>query len=612
MNEHNALPMGTILNRRYKVIRSMGSGGFSITYLVYDEELDVNAAVKECFPFNLAARSTDAQEVAVQEGKKDEFEQLKAVFQKEAGFIYGTYDQPGICSVKDFFSENNTVYIVEEFLPGGTLKEYLKKQAGSRVSTEECLAMMRPVMHGIAMLHEKGAVHGDISPDNLLFDGQGRLKLIDFGSVYVSEDGQESNRTFKPYYAAPEQYLKKGHSLIGPWTDLYGLCAVIYECLTGKRPLTVQERLKNKTVKPIHDYADVSPAFEQGILQGMELEISRRFFYMGTLQERIGCPNQEVIARLPKTREIWGGKWMQAATEGLQLTAGRKRFFTTQQKKQFLKAEATVLGVFGAAVLVLFIWIKAHPIWALDMRLRQNRVKAYQQITDDRPQMTIDDLDENILASLDPYLNREDTDGSKYYYNIPNQWFLDHPGVRSHIVSFLDTEYLASDLSFAEDVLSYFYHQPIKASGSEASGTVSIRSDGSVNISIEGKNTYYLPDGAEMQLKYDVETERLMDFSASGKASAVRTFLKNIFPYIVPETYLTENEIEGLFAKADRIIEQDDGSAYYNSVTIPHPCYRIISLSRQGSYEEQSGSGQKDVKYRVHIEPRSKSNVLFE
>ena len=609
MNGHDALLAGVILNNRYKIIRSMGGGGFSAAYLVYDTELEVNAAVKECFPFHLASRGADGKEVTVLEERRDEFEQLKSFFQKEAAFIYGIYDQPGICSVKDFFTENNTVYIVEEFLPGGTLKEYLEKQPGNRISAEECLEMMRPVMSGIAMLHERGAVHGDISPDNLLFDGRGQLKLIDYGSVYSHDDGQNTNRTFKPCYAAPEQYLKKDLSLTGPWTDLYSFCAVLYECLTGKRPLTVQERLKNRALKPIRDYADVTAAFDQAILQGLELDIPKRFFYMGTLQERIGCPDPGVKERLPKTREIWSEKWMQAATEGLQFGSARKHFFTAQQKRMFLRAESVVLGIFGVMLLVLFVWVKTHPRWELDMHLRQARVRAISREADaesdaESDKMTTDDLGEETLASLEPFLSSEGTDGTRYYYNIPNQWFLDHPQCKRRSSSlWTDTQYLVPDVSLLEEVLSCNYGRTVPASRTDVSGYAVIYADGQVSFVNKGEKIYHLPDGGDLTLHYDTETERISEVSAGGRMDAMAAFLKDIFPYIIPEAYLTDDEIAGLFSEADTVREQKNGSTFYKTAAISHNYYRL-TMSRQNTSEEQSEADRENREYRIYISAR--------
>ncbi|MBO5521631.1 MAG: serine/threonine protein kinase [Eubacterium sp.] len=604
MNGNDTLQMGVILNKRYKIIRSLGSGGFSIAYLAYDTELEVNAAIKECFPFQLAARGTDGREVTVLEEKREEFEGLKSVFQKEAALIYGIYDQPGICAVKDFFTENNTVYIVEEFLSGGSLKEYLKKQSGGRIAPEECLEMFRPVMGGIAMLHEKGAVHGDISPDNLLFDEQGRLKLVDFGSVYIQGDGRNANRTFKPCYAAPEQYLEEDRSLTGPWTDLYALCSVLYECLTGKRPLSLQERIKNKSLKPVREYAEVTPACEQGILQGMEPEISRRFFYMGILQERIGCPDPGVRERLPKTREIWGEKWMQAATEGLHLNLGRKRFFTPAQKKLFLKAEAVVAGVFGAFVLSVFLWTQAHPDWALDKQLLQLRVKAYRQENEEQteqPQMTVEELDEETLASLEPYLSSEGTDGTKYYYNIPREWFLEHPACKSRGSSvWTDTKLLIPDVPFLEKVLSRYAGKEVLPSETGVSGSCVLYGDGDVSFSNTGENIYYLPDGGQVTLQYDAETERLSEVDTRGSAAAMTAFLKEVLPYIAPGTYLTDEEIKDIFSQADTVSSRSDGNINYGRAVIRHMYYRL-SLSRDYVSDELPEAERENGTYRIYI-----------
>ena len=135
----------------------------------------------------------------------------------EAKRLAKFYSLPGIVSVRDYFQENGTAYIVMEFIEGQDLKAYLEQRGGS-LSLEETLNMMRHLMESLAVVHQSGIIHRDISPDNIMIDGQGRIHLLDFGAA--REFGKKESQTIllKHGYAPYEQYLS--NSKQGPWTEI--------------------------------------------------------------------------------------------------------------------------------------------------------------------------------------------------------------------------------------------------------------------------------------------------------------------------------------------------------------------------------------------------------
>ena len=151
--------------------------------------------------------------------------------------------QPEIVSVRDFFAANGTAYIVMEYVDGTTFKE-LVKQRGGRIPAGELLYTMEPVFSALAAMHAVGLIHRDISPDNLMLE-RGAVRLLDFGCARESTQGDETMTiTLKHGYAPIEQYQHRGQ---GPWTDVYGLAATIYYCLTGKTPPQALDRLMEYT-----------------------------------------------------------------------------------------------------------------------------------------------------------------------------------------------------------------------------------------------------------------------------------------------------------------------------------------------------------------------------
>ena len=262
----------TRLAGRYLVGCAIGEGGFGITYLGRDEKLDMRVAVKEYYPKGYANRANTASakvECATEGENRAVFEKGRERFLREARSLAKFSGEPGIVDVRDFFEENNTAYIVMEYLEGETLAAYLKRKG--KLNMQEALDLLLPVMRSLQKIHTQGIIHRDISPDNIMLAG-GRVKLLDFGAAR-SVSGAE-NRSLsvmlKPGYAPEEQYRSKGEQ--GPWTDVYALCATIYRCITGVTPDDAAQRVFSDDLKaPSALGASITPAQERALLKGMAL-----------------------------------------------------------------------------------------------------------------------------------------------------------------------------------------------------------------------------------------------------------------------------------------------------------------------------------------------------
>ncbi len=270
------LPFRTILNGKYMVQRVLGEGGFGITYEGWDLNLELKVAIKEYYPSGFVTRGNT--EVIAYTGSGEEYyEKGKQKFLSEAKTLARFYFLPGIVGVKDFFLENNTAYIVMEFLDGVTLKTYTE-QAGGRLPSQQVLDFMRPVMHSLAEVHKSGLIHRDISPENIMITKEGQVKLLDFGAARdISPEGEKSlSVLLKPGYAPEEQYRTHGEQ--GPWTDVYALCATIYRCVTGESPEEPLERARHDELKPPSMMgAQLTPQQDMAIVRGLSLYAENRF-----------------------------------------------------------------------------------------------------------------------------------------------------------------------------------------------------------------------------------------------------------------------------------------------------------------------------------------------
>ena len=166
------MPEHSIRKEKYEIQRVLGSGSFGVTYLALDLVLEHLVAIKEYAPVGTCRRQMDGS-LCPAEGYEAEFAEGRRRFREEAARIYGMFDLPGICCVLDFFEENGTAYLVEEYLPGGTLRAYLNERRGHVLSFAECQTMFAPVLEGLCRLHARGIIHRDISPDNLMRTGDG-------------------------------------------------------------------------------------------------------------------------------------------------------------------------------------------------------------------------------------------------------------------------------------------------------------------------------------------------------------------------------------------------------------------------------------------------------
>ena len=271
------LPCGTVLRNRYLIGAALGEGGFGITYIGRDTMLNLRVAVKEYYPNGYTNRSSTVSlnVFPPTSGERREFfEKGRNSFLNEARTMGSFSEEPGIVNVRDFFEENNTAYIVMEYLDGVTMKTYLKQNGVMRYN--ELLPMMLPLMRSLQKVHEAGLVHRDISPDNIMIVGD-RLKLLDFGAARnVSVEGNRSlSVMLKPGYAPEEQYRSRGKQ--GPWTDVYALCATIYKCLTGVTPDDSAERVNEDTLQPPSALGvEIPPAAEKALMRGLAVSAQNR------------------------------------------------------------------------------------------------------------------------------------------------------------------------------------------------------------------------------------------------------------------------------------------------------------------------------------------------
>lgn len=267
---------GEVLINRYQIGRVLGSGGFGITYIGYDNLLEQVVAIKEYLPTEFATRMPKQSQVTIYGGEPEE--QFKAGLKKtldETQRLAQFQNEPDIIHVYDFFEENNTAYIVMEYLDGETLKDRLKKV--EKMTIEEALPIILSVLSALRKVHAVGIVHRDIAPDNIYLLKDGSVKLIDFGASRQATTAHTKSLTVivKFGYAPLEQYQSGGNQ--GPWTDIYALAATFYKMITGIRPNeSTERRLDDQLKEPSKLGVVINKNTENALMNALNVKIDDR------------------------------------------------------------------------------------------------------------------------------------------------------------------------------------------------------------------------------------------------------------------------------------------------------------------------------------------------
>ena len=248
-----ALKPGTILDGKYLVGEMLGQGGFGITYIGFDLLLEQKVAIKEYYPMSTGMVSRENSTTVVWSSavmQKSGMEKGFDSFLKEARKMAKLGGIPGVVGVKSVFIQNETAYIVMDFIEGETLLK--KLQRGGPMDYGTCISLMTPIMQALAEVHKHGIIHRDISPDNIMVQSDGKLILLDLGAAkdldIQGKDGnvQSSQMVAKHGFSPVEQYGQAGK--IGPWTDVYAMAATIYYCCTGVLPPSATDRTIDDTL----------------------------------------------------------------------------------------------------------------------------------------------------------------------------------------------------------------------------------------------------------------------------------------------------------------------------------------------------------------------------
>ena len=233
------LKSGTLLQGgKYRIVRSLGQGGFGITYEAEQVLLRRKVAIKEFFMKDYCERDEGSSLVSIPtENSRDLVISYKQKFVKEAQMI-ASLRNPHIVSIHEIFEENETAYYVMEFLTNGSLEDVVKENGP--ISESDAMSYITQIAEALSYIHNRNILHLDVKPSNILLNNDGNLVLIDFGiSKHYDESGSQTSTTpigISKGYAPLEQYQQGSVTRFSPATDIYSLGATLFFLLTGKTP----------------------------------------------------------------------------------------------------------------------------------------------------------------------------------------------------------------------------------------------------------------------------------------------------------------------------------------------------------------------------------------
>ena len=512
-------------------------------------------AIKEYFPVKIVRRlgntlrkgqgeyelSATAM-VYPQNGQEEKYLNGMQNFLEEAQVLFGKFDVEGLAAVKDYFEENGTAYIVMEYLSGPTLQEYEKEHKG-KISEKQAEILLEPVINALAYIHSIGIVHCDISPDNLIFNKEGQLKLIDFGAA-KNKKKEKEEQYCKGGYTAPEQYLEK--EFVGPWGDVYSLCAVWYEMLTGIKVPPAVERLQKDRLKNMTMASEVSEQTNNILKKGLSLEIQKRYFSVLNLSCDIksNMESKEEITKqyMKDTRFVWGTLWLQITTDINERDISQEKKWLSRRKiRKGIYAVGIVLLLFLCGISGREYYIRSYPQQYFTYKAKQKN-DYYILHPRDKEYTTQMSGYDSLMKKIKKYSYKKENWGVLACYSISEQ--------EVKKLNLVSNEYFKFALSETEIEKAILLCMNIKKRDLESTayaseGQVYQRQQGklkSLTVGFQKQKLVTCMDHEQIKIIYDPIDKGVYKVAFQGSYERVKLFMKKMNSILCPQNYLTTGD----------------------------------------------------------------------
>ncbi|MBO6040377.1 MAG: Stk1 family PASTA domain-containing Ser/Thr kinase, partial [Oscillospiraceae bacterium] len=345
--DNNDKYIGQLLDERYEILSVIGEGGMSMVYKALDQRLNRHVAVK-IMRDDMAADET-----------------FRSTFCSEAHAV-AMLSNPNIVAVYDVSHNDDIEYIVMELVDGITLRQYMDRRGA--LAWREVLHFTRQIARALAHAHERGIIHRDIKPQNIMMLRDGTVKVEDFGIAALENEVQESDGQAigSIHYIAPEQ--ARGE-LPDARSDLYSLGIVMYEMLTGKKPYvgdTIGEiAIQHMNTEPVPPHTlvpDVPEELERITLKAMRADINERYQSASELLEDLDAfAHEQIKAAQPQEKALENPDVIPIRSVS---ELDKRRF---QLRHRRARRVTYLMGTFGALALCVLLFVFMWNFWLGDV-----------------------------------------------------------------------------------------------------------------------------------------------------------------------------------------------------------------------------------------------------
>ncbi len=345
------LAPGTVLNERYLTGKLLSYNGEGATYIGYDKVTNQKVTIKEYMPDTLCSRTKGDPMIKVDPNQSPLYKTYMSEFIELNKSLLKSRTMTHIQTVLDIFPENNTAYVIFEYINGISLKSFLQNCSGE-LTWERVKELFPPILTTLSLVHSAGILHRGISPQTILVTEKNELKLIDFEISAGRITGTEIACEMYPGFSAPEQYSTSEWN--GTWTDVYGISAVLYRVLTGCTPTEAIARVgTDNCPEPMAINRNVPSHVSKVIMNGLKLNTSARIQTITELvvklfeQPKFNTAETDAVKPAPVTRVV--RKVDSKTAEEIK----RSNAAAAEAKKKAATRNAVIIGIAICAVIII-------------------------------------------------------------------------------------------------------------------------------------------------------------------------------------------------------------------------------------------------------------------
>lgn len=407
---------GTILNERYLIGKLMKYNGEGALYIAYDSVTNRKITIKEYMPDTLCSRVKGSPIISVNPNRLVQYKALMSEFTELNKILAKMRTLNHINPALELFAENNTTYVVFEYIDGITLREYLQENAGE-LSWEEVKKLFPPIFTTLSLIHNAGLIHRGISPETIWVTSKGELKLTDFSISANRTANTEIASEIYAGYAAPEQYSSSNWQ--GTWTDVYAISAVLYRMLTGCMPTEAVSRIGSDNLsEPALLNPNIPHHVSKVIMGGLKLSGDMRIQTVTELVTKLFEQPEYMDAGMGRTATVAVSR--QAIRSSEARSANVKKPVTKKKNAKLEKMKVTLM-VFAVVIVILAIlgiivglWLNQDKAAAGNGSASYNTALEGALVTE-----TTTVAETTALTTSDAMKSQELADDSKDY-EIPN------------------------------------------------------------------------------------------------------------------------------------------------------------------------------------------------